>query len=56
MICAAGAWCCDARKPKAERSKAMLRDGTAEKSADVICKGKEQNHKRIIEVKKWKDT
>ena len=30
----------------------MLRDGTAENSEDKICKGKEQNHKRIIEVKK----
>lgn len=34
----------------------MLRDGTAENSEDKICKGKEQNHKRIMEVKKWKDT
>lgn len=30
----------------------MLSDGTAENSEDKICKGKEQNHKRIIEVKK----
>lgn len=30
----------------------MLRNGTAENSKDKICKGKEQNHKRIIEVKK----
>lgn len=30
----------------------MLRDGTAENSEDKICKGKEQNHKRIIKVKK----